>query len=509
MKNQQKSMLMLAMIATFFSSVSIIGNTAWANNLQVENVTLTDKNTTSDYVNIQFDISWDNSWNLAGSSTPFNWDAAWVFAKWKYTLGGHWNHCTLSTTVLHHTAPSGSQIDASFSKDDDGRGVFIYRSSTGTGANNWDSVKLRWNYGTDGVGDNDVVEIKVFAIEMVYIPTGAFYLGDGLSTGTFSQTGSNTTVQITTNPVVVKCEDTNYDDAQLEGSGILVDGDSGIDMDGTTTVDNPDYPTGYSAFYIMKYEISQGQYADFLNTLTSAQDGNRFPNRADYRHTIGGTYGSRSAGRPDRACNYLSWDDGCAYADWSSLRPMTELEFEKACRGILSSVSGEYAWGTTTIVPDVSLTLSGIEDGTETVTTDVSAGAAVYGYNLHIGGDGDLGPLRCGIFATATSNRVSAGASYYGVMEMSGNVIEKAVTLGNSAGRSFTGRHGNGAIDSNGDADVSNWPGSDAVGSGLRGGYWHNDTTYLHVSYRSYAASADGGGSYRGFHAGFRAARTP
>jgi hypothetical protein len=91
MKNQQKSMLMLAMIATFFSSVSIIGNTAWANNLQVENVTLTDKNTTSDYVNIQFDISWDNSWNLAGSSTPFNWDAAWVFAKWKYTLGGHWN----------------------------------------------------------------------------------------------------------------------------------------------------------------------------------------------------------------------------------------------------------------------------------------------------------------------------------------------------------------------------------------------------------------------------------
>ena len=45
------------------------------------------------------------------------------------------------------------------------------------------------------------------------------------------------------------------------------------------------------------------------------------------------------------ACNWLSWADVAAYLDWSGLRPMTELEFEKACRGPNAPVAGEYAWG--------------------------------------------------------------------------------------------------------------------------------------------------------------------
>lgn len=495
MERRQKSILTLAMIVILVVTGTIIDNVAWANNLRLENVTLTDKNTVSDYVNIQFDISWDNSWHLAGSSAPFNWDAAWVFAKWKLTLGGNWNHCTLSTIGADHNAPSGSQIDASFSKDDDGRGVFIYRSSTGTGTNNWDGVKLLWHYGTDGVGDNDVVEIKVFAIEMVYIPTGAFYLGDETSLYTFYNSDSFP------NPAFISNDSVNINaDEQMSGGPIAVDGDGGIQG-------NADYPTGYTAFYCMKTEISQGQYADFLNTLTSPQDGNRFPNQnGNYRHTIGGSYGNRSAGRPDRACNYLSWADACAYADWAGLRPMTELEFEKACRGTPFPVGGEYAWGTATIIPDASLTLSGVEDGSETVTTDVSAGAAIYEYNVHIGGDGGLGPLRGGIFATATTNRVSAGASYYGVMEMSGNLWERTVTLGNLAGRGFTGRHGNGAIGPTGDADVSNWPDTAATGSGFRGGGWNNLSTSLPVSGRIAASGADTG---RYGYYGFRASRTP
>jgi hypothetical protein len=35
-----------------------------------------------------------------------------------------------------------------------------------------------------------------------------------------------------------------------------------------------------------------------------------------------------------------------AFADWSGLRPMSELEYEKACRGYNTpAVPNEYAWG--------------------------------------------------------------------------------------------------------------------------------------------------------------------
>ncbi len=51
---------------------------------------------------------------------------------------------------------------------------------------------------------------------------------------------------------------------------------------------------------------------------------------------------------PDRACNRVLWHDGATYADWAGLRPMTELECEKACRGPVYPVTGEYAWGNTT-----------------------------------------------------------------------------------------------------------------------------------------------------------------
>jgi formylglycine-generating enzyme required for sulfatase activity len=477
-----------------------------ANNIAVGTVTITDQNTTLDYTHIQFDISWDNSWRT--SSAPNNWDAAWVFAKYKET-GGDWKHATINyvdgTAVNDgHTEPSGSTITT----PSDGRGVFIYSDAVEVSGNvSYPGAKLRWNYGTDGVADDATVDVKVFAIEMVNVPQGNFYLGDGSSDGTFRQIGSNTPVQITTNGVVVKCEDTSYDYAQLEGAGILVGGYDGIDEDGTTTISNADYPTGYKAFYCMKYEISQGQYVDFLNTLTDDQDTTRYMTETNYRHgTWGGSAGSRTTTTPDRACNYLSWADGAAYSDWAGLRPMTELEFEKACRGTLVAVANEYAWGTATVCPDASLTISGTEDGTETITTDVSAGACLYGYNTHSGGDGGTGPLRCGIFATgSTSTRVEAGASYYGIMEMSGNLFERPVTLGNTDGRAFTGLNGDGELTTDGNADVICWPGTDASGSGIRGGYWGPGATYLRVSDRYYAA-----GTFDNRHGnyGFRAVRT-
>ncbi|MDD5538489.1 MAG: hypothetical protein PHF12_05945, partial [Candidatus Omnitrophica bacterium] len=59
---------------------------------------------------------------------------------------------------------------------------------------------------------------------------------------------------------------------------------------------------------------------------------------------------------------------------------------------------------------------------------------------------------------------------------------------------------------SSGNADVTNWPGTGATGSGYRGGNWSYDTSSARVSDRYYAANTDSG---RYGSVGGRFARTP
>ena len=70
----------------------------YANNLRVENITLTGQNTTDDYTMVQFDISWDNSWR-----DIINSDAVWVFVKYKGS-DGLWQHARLGLNDPDHTA---------------------------------------------------------------------------------------------------------------------------------------------------------------------------------------------------------------------------------------------------------------------------------------------------------------------------------------------------------------------------------------------------------------------
>jgi len=162
---------------------------------------------------------------------------------------------------------------------------------------------------------------------------------------------------------------------------------------------------------------------------------------------------------------------------------MTELEYEKACRGTANPVANEYAWGDTTIHAS-AYTITNDGQANATVDNSTTAGNASYSTT-----DGSTnGPLRCGIFADADSDRQEAGASYYGVMELSGNLYERAVTIGNATGRGFTGVHGDGSLDGSGDANVSAWPGTNAEGAGFRGGIWYFGTAYLRVSARASAA---------------------
>ncbi len=120
-----------------------LAQTAFANNVQVSNITLAGQDRARDFTLVQFDITWENSWRDPGKH-----DAAWVFVKYSTDGGATWNHATLAASG--HTAPSGSTIDT----PSDSMGVFIYRSAVGSGTVNFTSVQLRWEYGTDAVADN-------------------------------------------------------------------------------------------------------------------------------------------------------------------------------------------------------------------------------------------------------------------------------------------------------------------------------------------------------------------
>ncbi|MEQ8423138.1 MAG: hypothetical protein RIA63_00410, partial [Cyclobacteriaceae bacterium] len=138
-----------------------------------------------------------------------------------------------------------------------------------------------------------------------------------------------------------------------------------------------------------------------------------------------------------------------------------------------------------------------------------TVGNAAYSTTVNVGGI--QGPLRVGIFATATSSRVVSGASYYGAMELTGNVWEMVVSVGGPSGRSFTGVHGNGNLTASGFADEDFWPGSNGnnniavaqvtpntgstsfAGLMFRGGSWVNPN-WLRLSDRQYPGWTGMGG---------------
>ena len=455
----------------------------FANNITLGTPTLTNQNREEGFIYVTFDLTWENSWRL--SSGASNWDAAWVFVKYRVGGAGEWLPAHLNNTG--HTAGTGTAADIAVGLLDDnaafdastnpGMGAFVYGSSDGTGTFTNTGLKLRWNYNADGVTGGTNVEVKVFAIEMVRVLEGAFNAGGGGGSSAFTST-TISTANATTAP---------------SGTGSL-GGAAGGYPTGQTAPDSASWPNGYAAFYCMKYEVSQQQYVDFLNTLTQTQaDARKYTlDPLAYRYAITGTeVGSYATTNPNVACNFLSWADAAAYADWSGLRPMTELEFEKACRGPQAAVSGEYAWGTAAVAVGAS-TLSDAGASNEGIATNysITAGNAT---NLTING-----PVRVGIFAANGSNsgRVSSGASYWGIMELSGNLYERPVTIANPTGRAFTGTHGDGQLTSNGDANPATWPGTDAVGAGYRGGSWYDNGFDRWVSYRGSAGDSDAGRNY-------------
>lgn len=300
---------------------------------------------------------------------------------------------------------------------------------------------------------------------------------------------------------------TTEDLSVLSSEGITVDGG---------TEDLPEtYPSGYKGFFVMKYELTQEQYVNFLNklpysgqytrTIGGALDG---LNPGDY--VFGGDVHSSSrrngivlvargeeSGTPavfgcnlqpadcingledgqTVACNYLSVADMLAYADWCGLRPLSELEYEKMCRcpdarGVSDAV---YAWGKEAAEAGRNLKEGGKE------TEYFSSG------NANLRNEG-LGPVRSGSFVKEGRNRKKAGIGFWGVEDLSGNLAEiyyNAEVYGKQLDRSV---HGSGTVDEFGRTTVSAlfWP-EDLRAVGVRGGNFADTEEALRVSDRRYA----------------------
>ena len=409
-----------------------------ANNIRVEGKTRV-TGFTGDTAVIEVTLRWDNSWR-----DDFNWDAAWVFFKFKKRgLENPWQHAYLSSSGHVLSTAAGNEgggyaymVGANAGKVN---GLYVMRNGISEG-NVSVRLQAKWPLNGTGLTSTDFgdalneIYVAVHAIEMVYVPYGAYYLGDASSYKSF---------------------------AVGDTAAVVIDSENALTLSAKNGMPNvslaASYPKGYAGFYVMKYETSQEQYVEFLNSLTLEQQKARVANnnfstmkRGDYvfgditqpscrngivfieqrKANTPVVFGNNLNPNNDLfstddgqtlACNYMSIEDMIAYCSWSGLRPMSELEYEKACRRFYPQVpdKGEYAWNTNNGVNRLS-SLSDLN-----YRGDEREQALSYLKNVNSGTTNSInGPVRCGLFATSATNQTQAGATYWAVMEMSGNLKE-------------------------------------------------------------------------------------
>lgn len=308
---------------------------------------------TKDYSTVSFDLAWDRSWrakwtepadkNVTGKPLEIeSWDAAWVFVKYRLPGQSDESHATLAAEAANHGKPDGATLDVGLDNDGEtGVGVFLHRTGAGKGPVAFKNVRLRWVHGAGVVPGKDV-QVRVYAIEMVYVPTGPFKVKSPWGHPMAAITQADPT----------------------KAGGKL---DTGPDSKPESSL----YPNGYAAFYIMKHSISQGQYADLLNSQASDYSkviynksryavlglgtpwrfSDAFYGRNGFTIKRTAETGRYAADKPGRHCMMLSVPDIQSFTAWAGLRPPTALEYEKACRGPREVRSDKDAWTPQTCAP--------------------------------------------------------------------------------------------------------------------------------------------------------------
>ena len=157
--------------------------------------------------------------------------------------------------------------------------------------------------------------------------------------------------------------------------------------------ESPQHSVKVPAFYVSKHEISNRQWARFLEALPQwrrASIAGKYHNGDYLRHWENDRYPPE---RADHPAVYVSWFAAVAYCEWAGGRLPMEDEWERAARG---DKALRYPWGNSW-----SLSRCNSADNREGDRFD----------------------------GTAPVGHFPAGASPYGVLDMSGNVWEWVSSL--------------------------------------------------------------------------------
>lgn len=458
---------------------------AGANNVRITDKVKVAGRLGQDTIILTFPLKWDNSWRLDD-----NWDAVYLFIKYKrLEVEEPWRHLCIKTDG--HRVDPGYTWSVAETKDHCAMvkpesspvGLFVFRNSTGAGTASTMvrvAVNIRQGdlepYYKASYEDfkSGKLDISVAAIEMVFVPRGPYYLGDGISYDSFADDEASPYLVTNEDSLTLRVKDGITQKLKTEQAGL-----------------RKLYPKGYDGFYCMKYEISQEQYVYFLNKLPYREQKKRIGNDLDqlkdrdyvfgdrtypdarngiillkrktagldvtgnhgdtaviFGHNLNQDDGIENSPRDGKtiACNFLTPEDAKAYADWTGLRLMTELEYEKVCRlrNPENRPSGfQYAWNGSTLYQ----LNGGLQTGTEGTVYEVAAGNA----NANAGGKFN-GPVRCGSFARENTTYMSVtGASYWGAMDLTGNLSEMVCNA--ISGRKMVGIEGDGSLAS----EVISW----------------------------------------------------
>lgn len=428
-------------LLSILAVLTLVFNTS-ANNMLVQNVTTLNDNPTAKTVQVQFDLSWDNSWR-----DSINWDAAWIFLKFK-DANGLWQHAKLNTNGFQNGSGTSNKVQVT----SDNVGAWVYRDTRGSGTFNSTTMQLQWNYGLSGLTKVTGLEVRVFAVEMVYIPDGgfncsnAFFQNSSYKEYKFSAPGDNL-------PVINTRLSPNF--KTTDKDSIRIKGDAGIDRNSDGIVDNQNYPIGYKAFFTYKYEMSEQQYADFLNTLTQQQITTLGVEGTNIKISNGQYFSST----PNFACLNTKTETFLAYADWSGLRPISFLEYNKISWGPITPTKLLY---NNNISSDFTQSFKFIFNN--------------YNYNELIQYFQYWNKTK--IYNVGTIPLIS----YFGVYDLMDQLFEPVISLSTI---NFDHTNGNGLLNNSGSNDVLNWKDLNII--------------YLNHSFKRDMMPEDYGKVYNGF----------